>query len=364
MVSGFGQPRNTSEYTAEELAEVRSTAKLGHQYTCLKFGSAVGSAGQAGFLLTGLALLVAALALLASLVLVRDYKMVRFLAGSKGVNSWVDNVARIQRDLVPFPIAVVARSEHPNVKRVCFQILNIRTGDWTNLDGGPCRVTWTDSKRIVPDTLHLDNRGKGCCSLGACGPQMHIICSPVSSVLEENKHRNLLSRVKDFVFACAFDALMSEDRLLIDPQEFFVCVRKGFQRLSLAGRNVDHVISVLACCFPGIVSESEVINTELDQIVRLGVSVFEFGPLLKRKVRVDGSGDAYSNRRPKHALLKRNAELFKSVKVLAYLALFGAGIATCRRRWFAEGATGTYGWVLGIIAIQLAVFLLCCLVFG
>ena len=28
-VSGFGQPRNRSEYTAEELAEVRSTAKLG-----------------------------------------------------------------------------------------------------------------------------------------------------------------------------------------------------------------------------------------------------------------------------------------------------------------------------------------------
>jgi hypothetical protein len=28
-VSGFGQPRNPSEYTAEELAEVRSTAKLG-----------------------------------------------------------------------------------------------------------------------------------------------------------------------------------------------------------------------------------------------------------------------------------------------------------------------------------------------
>jgi hypothetical protein len=27
-VSGFGQPRNPSEYTAEELAEVRSTAKL------------------------------------------------------------------------------------------------------------------------------------------------------------------------------------------------------------------------------------------------------------------------------------------------------------------------------------------------
>ena len=28
-VSSFGQPRNPSEYTAEELAEVRSTAKLG-----------------------------------------------------------------------------------------------------------------------------------------------------------------------------------------------------------------------------------------------------------------------------------------------------------------------------------------------
>ena len=27
-MSGFGQPRNPSEYTAEELAEVRSTAKL------------------------------------------------------------------------------------------------------------------------------------------------------------------------------------------------------------------------------------------------------------------------------------------------------------------------------------------------
>ncbi len=27
-MSGFGQPRNRSEYTAEELAEVRSTAKL------------------------------------------------------------------------------------------------------------------------------------------------------------------------------------------------------------------------------------------------------------------------------------------------------------------------------------------------
>ncbi len=28
-MSGFGQPRNPSEYTAEEVAEVRSTAKLG-----------------------------------------------------------------------------------------------------------------------------------------------------------------------------------------------------------------------------------------------------------------------------------------------------------------------------------------------
>jgi hypothetical protein len=27
-VSGFGQPRNPSEYTAEELAEARSTTKL------------------------------------------------------------------------------------------------------------------------------------------------------------------------------------------------------------------------------------------------------------------------------------------------------------------------------------------------
>jgi hypothetical protein len=84
-------------------------------------------------------MLIVVLALAASLVLVRNYKMVGLLAGRKGVNSWVNNVARIQWDLVSLPIPVVTSSEHPNVKRLRFQRLNVYAGNWTNLDRGPDR---------------------------------------------------------------------------------------------------------------------------------------------------------------------------------------------------------------------------------
>lgn len=123
-------------------------------------------------------------------------------------------------------------------------------------------------------------------------------------------------------------------------------------------------VSVIACFTGGLVGGSQIRDAELNDVVGTAVGVLKFAPLLIRKIRIDGGGRTYSDRRPEHATLNGYTQFLKGIKVLTYLALFIAGVVTCHRRWFAEGAAGTAGWILGIVAIQLSVFLLCVVVLG